>query len=225
MDIRISQWTGFCFYDRLIAGCKAFTLRLLIVVVRGQPEHLALHSQQILQLLPSSTSIVSCCYGSDLHLDQQKNAPRVYNVLSLNCCVDKNTAFCRRIAVHCDRWILCNLQSNCIFQGPQMNYPGLIRHYNTEAHAVIRGEKCCSIVVFAQLQGVINYYRGHMSISSTLSSEGLKQGSLLLRHVLSRGSLVLPFSCVLGYLCYDVYMQHNVFLNCFRHQSPIHFKH
>lgn len=77
-----------------------------------------------------------------------------------------------------------------------MNYPGLIRHYNTEAHAVIRGEKCCSIVVFAQLQGVINYYRGHMSISSTLSSEGLKQGSLLLRHMLSK-----RFSRASFYMC------------------------
>lgn len=105
-----------------------------------------------------------------------------------------------------------------------MNYPGLIRHYNTEAHAVIRGEKCCSIVVFAQLQGVINYYRGHMSISSTLSSEGLKQGSLLLRHMLSKRLSRASFFMCPG-LSYDVYMQQNVFLNCFRHQSPIHFKH
>lgn len=105
-----------------------------------------------------------------------------------------------------------------------MNYPGLIRHYNTEAHAVIRGEKCCSIVVFAQLQGVINYYRGHMSISSTHQKVLNKVASSFVI-CCQRGSLVLLFSCVLGYLCYDVYMQQNVFLNCFRHQSPIHFKH
>lgn len=67
-----------------------------------------------------------------------------------------------------------------------MNYPVLIRHYNTETQAVICSEECCSTLVFAQLQGVINYCRRHAHISSTLSSQVLKQGSLLLPCMLSR---------------------------------------
>lgn len=75
-----------------------------------------------------------------------------------------------------------------------MNYPALICHYNTEARAIICSEECCSTLVFAQLQGVINYCKGHAHITSTLSSQVLKQGSLLPpRHVVEE-AITFPVS-------------------------------
>lgn len=78
-----------------------------------------------------------------------------------------------------------------------MNYPALIRHYNTETQAVICSEECCSTLVFAQLQGVINYWRRHTHISPTLSSQVLKQGSLLLSWMLSR-RLFMSFNSLIS---------------------------
>lgn len=69
-----------------------------------------------------------------------------------------------------DGWIRSDWRSNCISEGPRMNYPALICHYHAEARAVVRREGCGSTPVFAQLQGVVNYWRGQADISSSLSS-------------------------------------------------------
>lgn len=100
-------------------------------------------------------------------------SPSMYWSLSSTARTNNNSKTLRSIIIYhfavllfaeChDRWMQ-ELQSNCIFCGPLMNYPELIHHFNTETQTMICWEGCCSTLVFPQLQGEDVYAQSCHSI-------------------------------------------------------------